>query len=117
MSYLSRPKRSGTPKAKSHRQERRLAQEFGGRTTPGSGSGSIKGDVTTDGEMIEAKTTSKTQFTLRLETLQKLTVEADAAGKRPVLVLQFDDDTPIYLTHSEWVVVPKRDYLALKEQP
>lgn len=114
MSFLNRPKRAGTTKAKSDRQERRLAKEFGGRVTPGSGSGSIKGDVTTGEEMIEAKTTTKRQFTLKLETLQKLEYEARAVGKRPVLILHIDDDSPVLLHHPEWVLIPKNDYLEMR---
>lgn len=110
--FLRRP---GLKGSKSRRQEKRLAKELNGFTTPGSGSGSMKGDVRTTEDMVEAKTTSKTQFTLKLETLRKLEVEAAAVGKRPVLVIQIDDDSPLFFLHPEWVVLPKHDYLALKE--
>lgn len=112
MSAFLRPRRGDS---QSRRQERRLAKELGGRTTPGSGSGSIKGDVSTKGEMVEAKTTSKTQYTLRFVDLKKLENEARLANKRPVFVIQIEDTSQVFLFHNEWVLLPKQDYLALKE--
>lgn len=112
MSSFLRPRRNGS---QSRRQERRLAKELGGRTTPGSGSGSIKGDVHTRGEMVEAKTTAKSQYTLKLVDLKKLENEARLANKRPVFVIQIEDTSSVFLFHNEWVLIPKQDYLALKE--
>lgn len=112
MSFLNKPKRT-----KSEKQERGLAKRLGGKVTPGSGSGSAKGDVHTrsdirgeDGrvyeEMVEAKTTSKTQYTLKLRDLQKLEREAHARGKKPVFILRVNDDATITLFESEYVVIP-----------
>lgn len=116
MKFLSRRPRAGTPKAASDLQERRLARELGGRTTPGSGAGGMKGDVRTPDEMIEAKTTSKRQFILKLDALEKLETEARASGKQPVLIVQFADSERPFLHHREWVVLPKQDYLALRDK-
>jgi Holliday junction resolvase len=113
--FLNRPKNAGTTREKSTQQEKRLAREFVGRTTPGSGAGTIKGDVHTKEEMVEAKTTSKRQYTLKLNDLDKLAHEARVSGKRPVLVVQFEHDTGGFLRPDEWVLIPKDDYLALKE--
>jgi hypothetical protein len=114
VSFLRR--RRGTPnQTRSRSQEKRLAHTLGGRVTPGSGSGSVKGDVHTPEDMVEAKTTSKSQFTLRLDVLRKLEHEAKMAGKRPRLVLQIEDGSPLFLFHNEWVILPMQDYLAMKE--
>lgn len=109
--FLRRPRHDRA----SPKQERRLAKSLGGRTTPGSGSGVIKGDVLTKGEMVEAKTTSKSQYTLKLLDLKKLENEAKMAGKRPLFILQIEDTSKVFLFHNEWVLLPMQDYLALKE--
>ena len=113
--FINKPKHALTSKEKSVKQERRLAKELNGRVTPGSGSGGVKGDVHTRDELIEAKTTSKRQYTLKFVDLQKLEGDARRAGKRPVFIIQVEDDADVFLMHPEWVVIPKDDYLALKE--
>lgn len=122
---IHRPKRSGTTKDKSVEQERRIAKSFGGRVTPGSGALSIKGDVQTQGmnaplselaagELIEAKTTSKTQVTIKLDWLQKLEAEARAAGKRPVLIIEIANEGVRRGMETEYVLIPRRHYEILR---
>jgi hypothetical protein len=113
--FLNRPRHAGTTKEKSVKQEKRLAKELNGRTTPGSGSGSIKGDVLTREELVEAKTTAKSQYTLKFLDLRELELNADRAGKRPVFIIEVENESTVFLFNREWVVIPKNDYLALKE--
>lgn len=95
-------------------QEKRLAKSLGGRRTPGSGSKAIKGDVHTQEELVEAKTTSKTQYTLKLEDLQKLERQATGAGKRPVFAIELNNEARVNLLNREWVLIPRHDYEELR---
>jgi len=123
--FLKRPKRAGTTKDKSTKQERRLAKETGGITTPGSGALWMKGDVQTrgstdpfadlpTGEVIEAKTTKHKQISLKLDWLTKVGREAAAVGKRPVLIIEFDNESLRPTDSREYVVIPKGDYDVLR---
>jgi hypothetical protein len=62
----------------SSKQERRVAEELGGRTQKGSGSQWFaKGDVRVPGHIrIECKTTSQRFYSLKLKDLQKIRKEA-----------------------------------------
>lgn len=117
---LDLPKNKGTTREKSDRQEKALAKRLGGRTTPGSGAGFIKGDISTPGEyrpfelptaeMIEAKTTARTQFTVRLADLEKLSREAAGVRRRPVFVIQLDDEGRGIYSEREWALIPMSHY-------
>lgn len=63
-------------------QERRIAEDVGGREQPGSGSSwSAKGDVRKMGELrVEAKTTSAKTFILKLRDILKIRDEALSGG-------------------------------------
>ncbi len=114
MGFLKQPKRSGTTKYKSVLQEKRTAEEFEGRTTPMSGAGNIKGDVTTEEFLIECKTTSKTQFPVKLAVLEKLTKEAMNARKIPLMQVDLDDESKGL--NRSWVLIPKDEFLELVER-
>ena len=106
------------PKKRRHpdrEQEKRLAKSLGGRRTPGSGSKAIKGDVQTRDELVEAKTTAKSQYTLKLEDLQKLERQALGAGKRPVLAIELNNQAKVDLLNREWVLIPRHDYEELRD--
>lgn len=98
---------------RSQRQENRLRKELGGRLQPGSGSvAAYKGDIlgALDGRvMVEAKTTAARQYTMKLDTLEKM--ERDAQGTRcsPALVLTFES------AKRDFVVMSKEDFLELVE--
>jgi Holliday junction resolvase len=100
------PKRTGTTKYQSTKQENRVAKEFGGKVTPGSGALAVKGDVQSNELHIECKTTSKTQYTLRLDTLSTLAHEASVSGKIPVLALELHNEAKGI--DRNWVVIPER---------
>lgn len=99
-----------TGKERSKKQEKRLAKEFKGRVTPASGARHIKGDVLGEQFFIEAKTTSKKQYTLKKETLDKLEREAVTSRKIPALIIQFEMD------RREFAIISKEDLQALAEK-
>lgn len=90
---------------RSKQQEKALARRVGGHVTPGSGNGSIKGDVRKRGVVrIEAKTTKNKSFSVTLDMIRKIEDAALPANEMPVLVIEFIDENgrPI----SEVAVVP-----------
>jgi Holliday junction resolvase len=73
-------------------QERDLARKVGGRVTPGSGNGPIKGDVRKAGVVrIEAKTTKNKSFSVTLDMVRKIEDAALPSGEMPVIVVEFTD--------------------------
>ncbi len=90
---------------RSGKQERELAKRTGGRLTPASGSGVVKGDVRVKGKIrIEAKTTKHKSFAVSLAMFQRLEESALSTGEMPVIVVEFitPDGKPI----AELAVVP-----------
>lgn len=67
---------------KSKMQERRAAEDLGGRVQKGSGSSDFaKGDVRKAGDLrLECKTTSKKSYSLKLSDIQKIQLEALKGG-------------------------------------
>lgn len=91
----------------SRRQEAAGAALHGGRRTPRSGGGPIKGDVRTDDEVIEYKWTGKQQVTVKGEVLEKVFDEAVAELKRPVLGLS--------VRGKDYVVLPLHHYVEITD--
>lgn len=94
-SFLNRDMKRGTA---SHRRapkmEKELARRYGGRVTPGSGNGAIKGDVRVrDVLRIEAKTTKHKSFSVTLDMVEKIENAALGAGELPCIVIEFHDGT------------------------
>lgn len=90
---------------RSLQQEKELAKRIGGRTVRGSGRGNEKGDVRIEKILrIEAKTTSKSSFSVSLNMIEKIESAAMSAGECPAIVVEFLDANgkPI----SEVAVVP-----------
>lgn len=86
-------------------QEQETAKRVGGRTTPASGAGSVKGDVRKTRVLrIECKTTKNKSFSVTREMVEKLELAATLAGEMPVLVIEFNDGRGRKL--SELVVCP-----------
>ena len=74
-------------------QEKALARRVGGRITPGSGNGSIKGDIRKKGVMrIEAKTTKRASYSVTLDMIHKIEDAALSCNEMPVLVIEFIDE-------------------------
>jgi hypothetical protein len=96
---------------RSRLQERRGAREYEGSRNSGSGSGWIrKADVRTDDELIEFKTTTKSQFALRSSDLRKLWDAALLDGRIPIFEIEFASD------NSTCVVLDKNDYIAMRRK-
>lgn len=87
----------------SQRQERRIAQEFGGRVNSGSGNGLLnKNDVRTPKFSIEAKFTKARSFTLKLADLLKGEFHALNDGRKFAFI--------ITMGGRDWVVIAKEDW-------
>lgn len=85
MAVLNRPRK--TLKA-SRKQEARVAGDYGGRVTPGSGNQwHAKGDVKAKRFLIECKTTEAASYRLDKATLTKIRIEAVKEGKHPALCI------------------------------
>lgn len=98
------------------KQERRLAKELGGRTTPGSGATPLpgnKGDVQSPEFLVEAKCTSKESYRVKYADLFKLVKLSRAVQKIPVLHLLFRRESVEVDEESEWVVIPHRVFKEL----
>lgn len=89
-------------KSQSLRSEKRLAKRLGGFRTPASGA-IIKGDIRTAAYLIEQKDTSKSSFHLTTQILMKLCKEAYSAGKKPMLIVQFEGLKAI---PNQWSIAP-----------
>ena len=93
------------------RHEKEIAEDIGGHTTKGSGSGNEKGDVRVDGLFrVECKCTKNKSYSLKLETLQKIEEESLSSGETPLLNLRFIDDVGnkkagYYLVPEEFLII------------
>lgn len=94
--------------AKGH--ETAVKRATGGVLTIGSGNKGMKGDVQSQGWMIECKATSKLSLSLKLEWLEKLVREAAARRMRPALSIRFDTGD------QDWVLVRAEDFETLFPQ-
>ena len=94
------PKKSGrlnlkftqekSTRSRSDKQERRLAERFGGHKSINSGATFSQNDVFTAKEEIEAKTTRMKSYSLSVKELEKLRERTDP-GKIPVFVIEFEE--------------------------
>ena len=89
-----------TKKARSLKQEKRLAKQLNGKRQPASGARwGARRDVLLPRFLLEAKTTKATSFSLDLRDLAHLKRQAFAIGKTPAYVIQLEDK-------EELVVLP-----------
>lgn len=93
--YIRRQQRTANL-TKSHKrapkQEKEIAALTKGRLTPRSGAGDVKGDVRLKGiARIECKTTKNKSFSVTLDMVEKLEMEAALSGELPVFVIEFID--------------------------
>lgn len=91
-----------TTRARSKRQESRLAKELNGHTTINSGATFGQNDVVSDYCEVEAKTTLKESFTLKLMDWRILRKKC-AGNKIPIFVIDFEQskDTLAVLTMDD----------------
>jgi hypothetical protein len=104
-----------TPNVIGKKGERRTSKLIGGTLTPGSGKGRMKGDVLhgykKEGRvrergfkrMIEKKSTKGKSIKIEEAWLTKLEQQAFAAGKEPVLVIEFET---MQFGSKQWGCVP-----------
>lgn len=93
----------------SQHHEKRLAKAVGGRTTPASGAfWSRKGDVQADDILIEHKWTGKDRYTVKADTLDKISTEAILAGRTPVFMMDVGG--------TSWVFLHEGDFLDMREK-
>lgn len=88
-----RNKRNGTA------EEARVAREFGGKPTPRSGAGNLKGDIVTPTARIEVKSTRGRRWlapTYQLGQIRR-------TGKMPVVVLTAHGRTEFMLVDESWI--------------
>lgn len=99
----------------SDKQERRVAKRTGGRRQPGSGSQAhSKGDVKAgkiDPILIECKTTNKKSIRVEKKWLVKITREASAQQRDPVLVASFPEMPSD--VDRDWGIIPMQLLTAL----
>ena len=97
---------------KSRKQERRLAKEIGGHTTPASGAfWSRKGDVRSDRYLVEAKRTDKASISIKADVWDKIRREAIIDGRIPVLALQIGSVDLAVLDWEDFLALDSREDL------
>lgn len=82
-----------TVKKRSQKQEKSVAQKFGGKVTAASGAlWGMKGDVRNDKFLIECKTTEKDFYTLTSKVWEKIQEEAIKDHMRtPLMIIDLKD--------------------------
>lgn len=91
-----------TTRERSGKQESRLAKQLNGHTTINSGATFGQNDVVTDYCEIEAKTTQKESFSLKLSDWRLLRKKC-AGNKLPIFIVDFEKskDTLAVLTYED----------------
>lgn len=100
--YLDSMFKGKTTRARSSKQESRLARQLNGHTTINSGATFGQNDVITDFCEVEAKTTRKESFSLKLSDWRLLRKKC-AGNKLPIFVVDFEQskDTLAVLTYED----------------
>lgn len=85
-------------RASSKKQERKVASEIGGRTTPASGAlWGAKADVRSDVFLVECKTTQNSYYSLTVKVWEKIKKEAISDGIRiPVMCIDLHNGRERY---------------------
>jgi hypothetical protein len=88
----------------SQKHEKRIAKAIGGKTTAASGAfWSRKGDVRSDGLLIEHKWTGKLSKTISSKELKKITNEAIMDGRLPVFGIHLDNEDYVILLETDFL--------------
>lgn len=95
-----------TTRARSKKQESRIAKDLLGRTTLNSGATFGENDVITDFCEIEAKTTRKDSYTLKIKEFDKLLTKTKV-GKMPIFTIEFEEQK------KDVVIMDYHDFLYL----
>lgn len=100
-------KRTAVPRH-GQQAERKTARRLKGRRTPASGAKEgAKGDIRAGDFLIECKATKHESISLQLAWLDKVRKEAEHAGKRPALIVQFVDAVGNPWKGCGWVLIPE----------
>ena len=98
------------------KSERKTAKRLGGTTRPGSGAvAGAKGDILLSDYLVENKSTEHKSISLKLEWLDKISVEAREEGKVPALSIQFVDKQGNSKKRGRWVMIPESDFKEVTE--
>jgi hypothetical protein len=90
----------------SQKHEKRIAKAIGGKTTAASGAfWSRKGDVRSDGLLIEHKWTGKLSKTISSKELKKITTEAIMDGRLPVFGIHLDGEDYVILLETDFLEI------------
>ena len=112
---FSKAGRNETPQKQGRRREKDLAKDLGGRQQPGSGCFDGKGgDVFTAEFLVESKVTRALSYSLSLQTLRKLKLEAFEQRKKPALVLELTGQ--MMFEQEKWAIVPYEIFKQLLEE-
>ena len=96
------------------KSERKTAKRLGGTTRPGSGAvAGAKGDILLTDYLVENKSTEHKSISLKLEWLDKISVEAREEGKAPALAIQFVDKAGNSKKRGRWVLIPEDEFNGL----
>lgn len=100
--YLEKLGEVKSTRARSSKQESRIARDLKGYTTINSGATFGQNDVTTDYCEIEAKTTANDSIVLKLSDWRILKKKCEV-GKMPIMVLDFEStmDSLAVLTYDD----------------
>jgi hypothetical protein len=102
---IPKSKKDKNVKTFANAREKKLAKKLGAKLTPNSGSLThFKGDLFTANELVDLKSTQKSQIVITVSMLQKLVDDAFTMGREPVLVLDFPNSD---LVNKQWILFPK----------
>ena len=100
--YLQNLMGEQTTRARSGKQESRLAKQLNGHTTINSGATLGQNDVVTDFCEVEAKTTEKESYSIKLADWRLLRKKC-AGNKIPIFIIDFEStrDTLAIVTYDD----------------
>lgn len=84
------------------KREAACAEEIGGHTTPGSGSGVAKGDARNDNWMIDDKHTKYRQYTVTELDVKKMIGDSCRTGRRGALKVGFRNGEGLEVAIMHW---------------
>ena len=91
---------------RSQKQEDELAQTYRGSRNMMSGAGWMrKADVRSEDMLIEAKTTTKASWSLKLSDLRELRKQAIMDDRMPVFVVDIQGHRYVVLDENDWLEI------------
>lgn len=96
--------------------ETHVANTFDGKKTFGTGNKPMyKGDVKSDKFLFEAKSTAKSSISIKHAWLDKISKEAFAYDREPVLHVRFVSPPDNDICTTDWVMIPERLFKKILE--